>query len=98
MVFLINLFSIEGKGFVLDIVFQNFWRSMLWKMLNLSGWLQAFDVIKKQEETRQAELAAKMQEFKALQAQAETVRLIFCGALVLVYQLIKKIVPFICFC
>ncbi|KAK6794767.1 hypothetical protein RDI58_008220 [Solanum bulbocastanum] len=32
---------------------------------------QVFDVIKKQEETRQAELTAKMQEFKALQAQAE---------------------------
>ncbi|NP_001333796.1 AAA-type ATPase family protein [Solanum lycopersicum] len=35
---------------------------------------QVFDVIKKQEETRQAELTAKMQEFKALQAQAETER------------------------
>ncbi|PHT53454.1 hypothetical protein CQW23_07916 [Capsicum baccatum] len=33
---------------------------------------QVFDVIKKQEETRQAELTAKVQEFKALQAQAET--------------------------
>ncbi|MCD7457089.1 hypothetical protein HAX54_034076 [Datura stramonium] len=35
---------------------------------------QVFDVIKKQEETRQVELTAKMQEFKALQAQAETER------------------------
>lgn len=35
---------------------------------------QVFDVIKKQEETRQAELTAKMQEFKALQAQAEMER------------------------
>ncbi|CAN4089385.1 unnamed protein product [Withania somnifera] len=35
---------------------------------------QVFDVIKKQEETRQGELSAKMQEFKALQAQAETER------------------------
>ncbi|CAN4085556.1 unnamed protein product [Withania somnifera] len=35
---------------------------------------QVFDVIKKQEETRQVELSAKMQEFKALQAQAEMER------------------------
>lgn len=31
--------------------------------------------MKKQEETRQAELSTKAAEFKALQAQAETVRL-----------------------
>ena len=38
-----------------------------------------FDVIKKQEETRQVELAAKSAEFKAMQAQFETVRsLYFC--------------------
>lgn len=55
-------------------------------------------MIKKQEETRQAELTAKMQEFKALQAQAETVRLIFYGELMLVYQFIKKKVPSTCFC
>lgn len=35
-----------------------------------------FEVIKKQEETRQAELAARASEFKAMQAQAETVS--FC--------------------
>lgn len=35
---------------------------------------QVFEVIKKQEDTRQVELTAKMQEFKALQAQAETER------------------------
>lgn len=33
-----------------------------------------FEVIKKQEETRQAEMEAKAAEFKAMQAQAETVR------------------------
>ena len=33
-----------------------------------------FEVIKKQEETRQAEMAAKAAEFKAIQAQAETVK------------------------
>lgn len=54
-------------------------------------------MIKKQEETRQAELTAKMQEFKALQAQAEMVRLIFYGELMLVYQLIKKEVPLFVF-
>ena len=36
--------------------------------------LQVFEVIKKREETRQAEMAAKAAEFKAIQAQAETVR------------------------
>ena len=36
--------------------------------------MQVFEVIKKQEETRQSELAAKAAEFKALQAQSETVR------------------------
>jgi ATPase family AAA domain-containing protein 3A/B len=33
-----------------------------------------FEVMKKQEETRQTELEAKAAEFKAMQAQAETVR------------------------
>lgn len=33
--------------------------------------------MKKQEETRQTELSAKAAEFKAMQAQAETVSLIF---------------------
>lgn len=37
-------------------------------------WLQVFEVIKKQEETRQAEMETKVAEFKAMQAQAETVR------------------------
>lgn len=36
-------------------------------------WGQAFEVMKKQEETRQVELQAKAAEFKAMQAQAETV-------------------------
>ncbi|PON41482.1 ATPase, AAA-type, core [Parasponia andersonii] len=35
---------------------------------------KVFEVIKKQEETRQSELAAKAAEFKAVQAQAETER------------------------
>ncbi|XP_062119746.1 uncharacterized protein LOC133834226 [Humulus lupulus] len=35
---------------------------------------KVFEVIKKQEETRQAELAAKAAEFKAMQAQSETER------------------------
>ncbi|KAL7003805.1 hypothetical protein U1Q18_004949 [Sarracenia purpurea var. burkii] len=35
---------------------------------------KAFEVMKKQEETRQTELAAKAAEFKAVQAQAETER------------------------
>ncbi|KAL5580057.1 hypothetical protein UlMin_012499 [Ulmus minor] len=35
---------------------------------------KVFDVIKKQEETRQTELAAKAAEFKAIQAQSETER------------------------
>ncbi|RAL51524.1 unnamed protein product [Cuscuta campestris] len=35
---------------------------------------QVFEVIRKQEDTRQAELSAKSAEFKALQAQAETER------------------------
>lgn len=35
---------------------------------------KVFEVIKKQEETRQAELAARASEFKAMQAQAETER------------------------
>ncbi|XP_071929220.1 uncharacterized protein [Coffea arabica] len=35
---------------------------------------KVFEVIKKQEETRQSELAAKAAEFKALQAQSETER------------------------
>lgn len=35
---------------------------------------KVFEVIKKQEETRQAELEAKVAEFKAMQAQAETER------------------------
>ncbi|XP_010525048.1 PREDICTED: ATPase family AAA domain-containing protein 3-like [Tarenaya hassleriana] len=35
---------------------------------------KVFEVIKKQEETRQSEFAAKAQEFKAMQAQAETER------------------------
>ncbi|PPR86166.1 hypothetical protein GOBAR_AA34524 [Gossypium barbadense] len=35
---------------------------------------KAFELMKKQEETRQAELAARAAEFKATQAQAETVR------------------------
>lgn len=47
-------------------------------------------MIKKQEDTRQVELTAKMQEFKALQAQAETVSLKFYGELLLVYQLDKR--------
>jgi ATPase family AAA domain-containing protein 3A/B len=33
-----------------------------------------FEVMKKQEETRQTELEAKAAEFKAMQAQSETVR------------------------
>ncbi|XP_024970879.1 ATPase family AAA domain-containing protein 3-like [Cynara cardunculus var. scolymus] len=35
---------------------------------------KAFELMKKQEETRQTELASKMAEFKAMQAQAETER------------------------
>ncbi|XP_031094767.1 ATPase family AAA domain-containing protein 3 [Ipomoea triloba] len=35
---------------------------------------QVFEVIRKQEDTRQAELSAKLAEFKALQAQSETER------------------------
>lgn len=35
--------------------------------------LQVFEVIKKQEETKSAELAAKVAEFKQMQAQHETV-------------------------
>ncbi|KAK9053676.1 hypothetical protein SSX86_024750 [Deinandra increscens subsp. villosa] len=35
---------------------------------------KVFELMKKQEETRQTELAAKMAEFKAMQAQAETER------------------------
>lgn len=35
--------------------------------------LKVFDVIKKQEETKQAELAAKVAEFKQIQAQHEIV-------------------------
>ncbi|XP_040941351.1 ATPase family AAA domain-containing protein 3A homolog [Gossypium hirsutum] len=36
--------------------------------------LKAFELMKKQEETRQAEVAARAAEFKAMQAQAETER------------------------
>ena len=35
---------------------------------------QVFESIKQQEETKQTEFAAKAQEYKAMQAQAETVR------------------------
>ncbi|PPS00282.1 hypothetical protein GOBAR_AA20386 [Gossypium barbadense] len=35
---------------------------------------KAFELMKKQEETRQAEVAARAAEFKAMQAQAETER------------------------
>ncbi|MFS7936448.1 putative ATPase family AAA domain-containing protein [Helianthus anomalus] len=35
---------------------------------------KVFELMKKQEETRQAELASKVAEFKAMQAQAETER------------------------
>lgn len=50
-----------------------------WVLLNLTyfflslSWLKVFEVIKKQEETKQTEFAAKVAEFKQMQAQHETV-------------------------
>lgn len=46
---------------------------VLWKLLSLGFLLKVFEVIKKQEDTKQAELAAKVAEFKEIQAQHETV-------------------------
>ena len=44
-------------------------------LMNLSSFLilKVFEFIKKQEDTKQTELAAKVAEFKQMQAQHETV-------------------------
>ena len=43
------------------------WSHIVWMF-------QVFEGIKQKEETKQTEFAAKAQEYKAMQAQAETVR------------------------
>jgi len=45
----------------------------LLRRFNLALIVQVFDVIKKQEETKQAELASKAAEFRLMKAQHETV-------------------------
>lgn len=39
--------------------------------------LKVFEILKKQEETRQAELAAKVAEFNQMKAQLETVSFLY---------------------
>lgn len=50
-----------------------------------------FDVIKKQEETRQIEFTSKGAEFKAMQAQAETVCFILLHQFLILSLFVKLV-------